>query len=157
MIEQDGVLILETVETDPNDPEALPQVLELLCPFLSLTSLLKGSTIIASAGDVSLDLSSDLDDSAILAELEAGQDMKPGQGGQAGAEGEDDEEGELKESCHICGKQVMSYFSFLRKYKSIIFVRLPTWINTSWQTMVRKLNASSATKRSQLETSDGTS
>ena len=26
MIEQDGVLILETVETDPNDPEALPQV-----------------------------------------------------------------------------------------------------------------------------------
>ena len=26
VIEQDGVLILETVETDPNDPEALPQV-----------------------------------------------------------------------------------------------------------------------------------
>ena len=39
MIEQDGVLILETVETDPNDPEALPQVLESLCPVLSLTSL----------------------------------------------------------------------------------------------------------------------
>ena len=42
--------------------------------------------------------------------------MKPGQGGQAGAEGEEDDEGELKESCHICGKQVIIYFSFLRKY-----------------------------------------
>jgi len=89
VIEQDGVLILETVETDPNDPEALPQ----------------GSTIIASAGDVSLDLSTDLDDSAILAELEREADLKPGQGG-AGTEGEEEDEGELKESCHICGKQV---------------------------------------------------
>ena len=102
-------------------------------------------------------MSSDLDDSAILAELEAGQDMKPGQGGQAGAEGEDDEEGELKESCHICGKQVISCLSFLRKYVNVFYARLPTWINTSWRTMVRKLNASSATKRSQLETLDGTS
>jgi len=88
VIEQDGVLILETVETDPNDPEALPQ----------------GSTIIASAGDVSLDLSTDLDDSAILAELER-EDLKPGHGG-ASTEGEEEDEGELKESCHICGKQV---------------------------------------------------
>jgi len=88
VIEQDGVLILETVETDPNDPEALPQ----------------GSTIIASAGVVSLDLSTDLDDSAILAELER-EDLKPGQGG-ASTEGEEEDEGELKESCHICGKQV---------------------------------------------------
>ena len=40
--------------------------------------------------------------------------MKPGQGGQAGAEGEDDEEGELKESCHIGGKQVINIFSGVR-------------------------------------------
>ena len=54
----------------------------------------------------------DLDCSATLAELEAGQDLDrgPGQGRQA--ENEDGDEGKLKESCHICGKQVMSYFLF---------------------------------------------
>ena len=52
----------------------------------------------------------DLDCSATLAELEAGQDLDRGQGRQA--ENEDGDEGELKESCHICGKQVMSYFLF---------------------------------------------
>ena len=36
VIEQDGVLILETVETDPNDPEALPQV--CISSFLHLSS-----------------------------------------------------------------------------------------------------------------------
>ena len=46
----------------------------------------------------------DFDCSATLAELEAGQ-------GQP-AENEDGDEGELKESCHFCGKQVMSYFLF---------------------------------------------
>merc|ERR1719500_134839 len=72
VIEQDGVLILETVETDPNDPEALPM----------------GSTVIASGttdhndtlGDMTMDDSS-LDDSAILAELEDSStvvDIKPG-------------------------------------------------------------------------------
>ena len=74
----------------------------------SCTSL-QGSTIIASAGDVSLDLSTDLDDSAILAELER-EDLKPGQGGGAAStEGEEEDEGELKESCHICGKQVETH------------------------------------------------
>jgi len=86
VIEQDGVLILETVETDPNDPEALPQ----------------GSTIIASAdleltADMTGDLTADLEDSQILAELER-EELKAGL--------EVEEEGELKESCHICGKQV---------------------------------------------------
>ena len=88
VIEQDGVLILETVETDPNDPEALPM----------------GSTVIASGndnennlGNMSMD-DSTLDDSAILAELEdSAMDVKPGAA--------DDEV--PKESCHICGKQVM--------------------------------------------------
>ena len=46
----------------------------------------------------------DLDCSATLAELEAGQGQQ--------AENEDGDEGELKESCHICDKQVMSYFLF---------------------------------------------
>ena len=52
----------------------------------------------------------DLDCSATLAELEAGQDLDrgPGQGQQA--EKEDGDEGELNESCHICGKLVMSYY-----------------------------------------------
>ena len=95
VIEQDGVLILETVETDPNDPEALPL----------------GSTVIASGNDhdntlgdadLTMDTTMDdssLDDSAILAELEdsTAMDMKPG--------GADDDV--PRESCHICGKQVM--------------------------------------------------
>ena len=55
VIEQDGVLILETVETDPNDPEALPM----------------GSTVIASGNDTNEALGEmSMDDSAILAELE---------------------------------------------------------------------------------------
>jgi len=99
VIEQDGVLILETVQTDVNDPESLPQ----------------GSTIIAEGlgdqedeeeeeeeDDQEQDLSTDLEDSAILAELER-EELKPRtQGGEVMEE----EEGELKESCHICGKQV---------------------------------------------------
>ena len=52
----------------------------------------------------------DLDCSATLAELEAGQDLDRGQGRQA--ENEDGDEGELKESCQICGKLVMSYYLF---------------------------------------------
>ena len=58
VIEQDGVLILETVEADPNDPEGLPE----------------GSTILADGNDTTLETSmeddSSMDDSAILAELE---------------------------------------------------------------------------------------
>jgi len=92
VIEQDGVLILETIETDPNDPEALPM----------------GSTVIASGndnddtlGDMSMESMDDssMDDSAILAELEdsSAMDIKPG--------GADDDV--PRESCHICGKQVM--------------------------------------------------
>ena len=46
----------------------------------------------------------DFDCSATLAELEAGQGQQAENGGG--------DEGELKESCHICGKQVMSYFLF---------------------------------------------
>ena len=45
----------------------------------------------------------DFDCSATLAELEAGQ-------GQQTEMTEDGDAGKLKESCHICGKQVMSYF-----------------------------------------------
>ena len=52
----------------------------------------------------------DLDCSATLAELEAGQDLDRGQGYHA--EKEDGDEGELNESCHICGKLVMSYYLF---------------------------------------------
>ena len=46
-----------------------------------------------------------MDDSEILAELER-EDMKPQQGVEVSTEGEEEDEGELKESCHICGKQV---------------------------------------------------
>ena len=54
----------------------------------------------------------DLDCSATLAELEAGQDLDRDPGPGQHAEKEDGDEGELKDSCHICGKQVMSYFLF---------------------------------------------
>merc|ERR1712088_255823 len=84
VIEQDGVLILETVEADPNDPEGLPE----------------GSTILADGNDTTLETSmeddSSMDDSAILAELEESNlDLKPATGGDG-----------PKESCHICGKKV---------------------------------------------------
>ena len=84
VIEQDGVLILETVEADPNDPEGLPE----------------GSTILADGNDTTLETSieddSSMDDSAILAELEETNiDVKPVSGGDG-----------PKESCHICGKKV---------------------------------------------------
>ena len=74
--------------------------------------LIQGSSIIASTGDLSLDQSVDIDCSATLAELEAGQDLDrgPGQGRQA--ENEHGDEGELNESCQICGKLVMSYYLF---------------------------------------------
>ena len=89
VIEQNGVLILETVETDPHGLKALPI----------------GSTVIASGNDDSKNnLSmksmgeSILDDFATLEELEdSAVDVKP--------EGVDFEV--PNESCHICGKQVM--------------------------------------------------
>ena len=52
----------------------------------------------------------DIDCSATLAELEAGQDLDRGHGQHA--ENEDGDEGELNESCHICGKQVGSISNF---------------------------------------------
>ena len=96
VIEQDGVLILETVEADPNDPEGLPEGSTILADG----SLPEGSTILADGNDTTLETSmeddSSMDDSAILAELEESNlDLKPVNGGDG-----------PKESCHICGKKV---------------------------------------------------
>ena len=82
VIEQDGVLILETVEGDAAEIEGLPE----------------GTTILA-AGDTTLESSineSSMDDSAILAELDDSTvEVKPSPAA-----------GGVKESCHICGKKV---------------------------------------------------
>ena len=96
VIEQDGVLILETVEADPNDPEGLPEGSTILADG----SLPEGSTILADGNDTTLETSmeddSSMDDSAILAELEeSNMELKPVTGGEG-----------PKESCHICGKKV---------------------------------------------------
>ena len=88
VIEQDGVLILETVEGDHAEIEGLPE----------------GSTILA-AGDTTLEMESSInessmDDSAILAELDDSTvEVKPSPIAVAAAAGP-------KESCHICGKKV---------------------------------------------------
>jgi len=106
VIEQDGVLILETIETDPNDPEGV--------------GLPLGSTVLASGqadgvhetdDDHELDMDeTELDDSALLAELEAAgasdlsSNLDKMSGGMAGL-GSDGQGKE--ESCHICGQMVM--------------------------------------------------
>lgn len=107
VIEQDGVLILETVEADPNDPDALPAGATLLADGAGGTIIAdaEGGTIIDASGaaiidtngatiidteaiisngnghDSTLDTTngdSSMDDSAILAELEeANLDVKP--------------------------------------------------------------------------------
>ena len=107
VIEQDGVLILETVEADPNDPDALPAGATLLADGAGGTIIAdaEGGTIIDASGaaiidtngatiidtdaiisngnghDTTLDTTngdSSMDDSAILAELEeANLDVKP--------------------------------------------------------------------------------
>ena len=103
VIEQDGVLILETVEADPNDPDGLNNLPVGSTILADGNGLPDGATILAD-GDgndttlgTSMEEDSSMDDSAILAELDAeangGEDVKPG------AEG-------VKESCHICGKKV---------------------------------------------------
>jgi len=107
VIEQDGVLILETVEADPNDPDALPAGATLLADGAGGTIIAdaEGGAIIDASGaaiidtngatiidtdaiisngnghDSTLDTTngdSSMDDSAILAELEeANLDVKP--------------------------------------------------------------------------------
>lgn len=88
VIEQDGVLILETVEADPNDPDGLPVGAAILADG---DETLGNSTMNSTMGTDD----SSMDDSAILAELEEANnvEMKPSVGG-------------AKESCHICGKKV---------------------------------------------------
>ena len=78
----------------------------MLPRFLDQSSSQGSSIIASSTGDISLDQSVDLDCSATLAELEAGQDLDRGPGQQA--EKEDGDEGELNESCHM----VISYYLF---------------------------------------------
>ena len=125
VIEQDGVLILETVEADPNDPEGLPEGSTILADANGLpdgstilsdgnglpegstiiadaNGLPEGSTILADGNDTTMETSieddSSMDDSAILAELEESNiELKPVPG--SGGDGP-------KESCHICGKKV---------------------------------------------------
>ena len=127
VIEQDGVLILETVEADPNDPEGLPEGSTILADGTGLpdgstiiaegnglpdgstiiaegNGLPDGSTIIAEGNDTTLESSmendSSMDDSAILAELEeTNLDLKPVPASVSSSDGP-------KESCHICGKKV---------------------------------------------------
>jgi len=78
VIEQDGVLILETVEADPNDPDLLPA----------------GSTIIASGNDSNMVLEGVMNESNNESLNDtSGIDLPYGE--------------EEKEACHICGKRVV--------------------------------------------------
>jgi len=83
VIEQDGVLILETLEADPNDP---------------ISGLPAGSTVLASGSPgLILNNSSVLEDSCLIENASMLDDSSVGQ----------EMEGEEMEDCHLCGKKVM--------------------------------------------------
>ena len=109
VIEQDGVLILETVEADPNDPDGLNNLPVGSTILADGNGLPDGATILAD-GDgndttlgTSMEEDSSMDDSAILAELENGDnvvEVKPGK-----KKNILEEQGE-KVECQLCSKSI---------------------------------------------------
>ena len=93
VIEQDGVFILETMEADPGD--SVP---------MGAAILAEGATVVAEAAEnTSMEGDSSMDDSAILAELENGDnvvEVKPGK-----KKNILEEQGE-KVECQLCSKSI---------------------------------------------------
>ena len=93
VIEQDGVFILETMEADPSD--SVP---------MGAAILAEGATVVAEAAEnTSMEGDSSMDDSAILAELENGDnvvEVKPGK-----KKNILEEQGE-KVECQLCSKSI---------------------------------------------------
>jgi len=98
VIEQDGVLILETVDTSPNDPEGMPEGSTVLASGTAGLEMLNNSSM--------LNDSSMMDDSGMLNEssmLENSNILDS----SVNTSAFDESQAEELEDCHLCGKKVL--------------------------------------------------